>query len=162
MVNWKWSNEMARVNIDILGVSELKWTGMGEFNSDDRCAHICMNFPLISPIFLKRSLVFPLLFSSVSLHHSLKMAFLSLLAILWNSTFSWTYLSFSPLLFASLLSSTIFKTSSDNHFAFLHFFFFEMILVTASCTVLQTSVHSSSGTLSTRSNPLNLFVTSTV
>ena len=31
--------EMARVNIDILGISELKWTGMGEFNSDDR--YIC-------------------------------------------------------------------------------------------------------------------------
>ena len=28
--------EMARVNIDILGISELRWTGMGEFNSDDR------------------------------------------------------------------------------------------------------------------------------
>ena len=27
--------EMARVNIDILGISELRWTGMGEFNSDD-------------------------------------------------------------------------------------------------------------------------------
>ena len=27
--------EMARVNIDILGISELKWTGMGEFNSED-------------------------------------------------------------------------------------------------------------------------------
>ena len=27
--------EMTRVNIDILGISELKWTGMGEFNSDD-------------------------------------------------------------------------------------------------------------------------------
>ena len=27
--------EMARVNFDILGISELKWTGMGEFNSDD-------------------------------------------------------------------------------------------------------------------------------
>ena len=27
--------EMARVNIDILGISELKWTGMGEFNSDE-------------------------------------------------------------------------------------------------------------------------------
>ena len=27
--------KMARVNIDILGISELKWTGMGEFNSDD-------------------------------------------------------------------------------------------------------------------------------
>ena len=28
--------EMARVNVDLLGISELKWTGMGEFNSDDR------------------------------------------------------------------------------------------------------------------------------
>ena len=27
--------KMARVNIDILGISEIKWTGMGEFNSDD-------------------------------------------------------------------------------------------------------------------------------
>ena len=27
--------EMARVNVDILGISKLKWTGMGEFNSDD-------------------------------------------------------------------------------------------------------------------------------
>ena len=27
--------EMARVNVDILGIRELKWTGMGEFNSDD-------------------------------------------------------------------------------------------------------------------------------
>ena len=27
--------EMARVNVDILGISELKWTGMGKFNSDD-------------------------------------------------------------------------------------------------------------------------------
>ena len=31
--------EMARVNIDILGISELKWTGMGEFNSDDHCIY---------------------------------------------------------------------------------------------------------------------------
>ena len=29
------NQQMARVNIDILGISELKWTGMGEFNSDD-------------------------------------------------------------------------------------------------------------------------------
>ena len=29
--------EMARVNIDILEISKLKWTGMGEFNSDDHC-----------------------------------------------------------------------------------------------------------------------------
>ena len=31
--------EMARVNIDILGISELRWTGMGEFNSDDQCIY---------------------------------------------------------------------------------------------------------------------------
>ena len=61
------------------------------------------NVPLVSLIFLKRSLVFPiLLFSSVSLHWSLRKAFLSLLAILWNSAFKWVYLSFFPLLFTSL------------------------------------------------------------
>ena len=31
--------ELARVNVDILGISELKWTGMGEFNSDDHCIY---------------------------------------------------------------------------------------------------------------------------
>ena len=33
--------EMARVNIDILGISELKWTGMGEFNADDHYIYYC-------------------------------------------------------------------------------------------------------------------------
>ena len=33
--------EMARVNVDILGISKLKWTGMGEFNSDDRYIYYC-------------------------------------------------------------------------------------------------------------------------
>ena len=33
--------EMARVNIDILEISELKWTGMGEFNSDDHYTYYC-------------------------------------------------------------------------------------------------------------------------
>ena len=33
--------EMTRVNIDILGISELRWTGMGEFNSDDHCIYYC-------------------------------------------------------------------------------------------------------------------------
>ena len=32
---------MARVNINIFGISELKWTGMGEFNSDDHCILLC-------------------------------------------------------------------------------------------------------------------------
>ena len=59
-----------------------------------------------------RSLVFPiLLFSSISLHWSLRKPFLSLLAILWNSAFKWEYLSFSPLLFASLLFTAISKTN---------------------------------------------------
>ena len=35
----KW--EIARVNIDILGISELKWIGMGEFNSDDHFIYYC-------------------------------------------------------------------------------------------------------------------------
>ena len=52
------------------------------------------NVPLISLVFLKSSLVFPiLLFSSISLHWSLKKAFLSRLAILWNSAFR-CFLSF--------------------------------------------------------------------
>ena len=37
--NRKWSNR--RVNVDILGISELKWTGMGEFNSDDHYIYYC-------------------------------------------------------------------------------------------------------------------------
>ena len=34
-------HEMARVNINILGISELKWMGMGEFNSDDHFIYYC-------------------------------------------------------------------------------------------------------------------------
>ena len=64
------------------------------------------NVPLVSLIYLKRSLVFPiLLFSSISLQWSLRKAFFSLLAILWNSAFKWEYLSFSPLLFTFLFTA---------------------------------------------------------
>ena len=35
------NQEVARVNIDIVGISELKWTGMGEFNSDDHYVYYC-------------------------------------------------------------------------------------------------------------------------
>ena len=119
--------------------------------------------PLISPIFLRRSLVFPILsFSSISLHCLFKKFFLSLLAILWNSAFFWIYLSLSPLPFISLFFSTLYNSSSDNHFAFLISFSFWIILVTASCTMLRISIHSSSSSLSIRSNPLHLLFTSTV
>ena len=75
-------------------------------------------------------------------------AFLSLLAILWNSAFKWVYLSFSPLPFTCLLSSVICKTSSDDHFTFLHFFFLEMVLITTSYTMSWSPFHSSSSILS--------------
>ena len=35
------AKQMARVNIDILGISELKWTAVGEFNSDNHCIYHC-------------------------------------------------------------------------------------------------------------------------
>ena len=50
--------KMARVNIDILGISKLKWTGMGEFNSDDHYIYSCGQESLgrngVAPIFDKR------------------------------------------------------------------------------------------------------------
>ena len=116
---------------------------------------LCILF--IYLIFLKTSLVFLILFfSSISLHWSLRKAFLSFLVILWNSAFRWVYLSFSPLPLAFLLFSANYGASSDNHFAFLHFFFLRMVLITASYTMSWTCIHRSSGTLSVRSNPLNL------
>ena len=39
-------HEMARVNINFLGISELRWTGMGEFNSDDHYIYYCGRNPL--------------------------------------------------------------------------------------------------------------------
>ena len=78
---------------------------------------LAWNVPLISAVFLRRCLVFDLLlFSSVSLHCSFKEVFLSLVAVVWNSAFSWLYLSLSPLHFSFLLSSAICKASLDNHF----------------------------------------------
>ena len=54
-------------------------------------------FPWYLWFFLKRSLIFPIpLFSSISFHWSLRKAFSSLFAILWNSALKWVYLSFSP------------------------------------------------------------------
>ena len=68
--------------------------------------YLAWNVPLVSLIFLKRSLVFTiLLFSSISLHWSLRKAFFSFLAILWNSAFKWLYLLFSfAFSFSSILS----------------------------------------------------------
>ena len=107
-----------------------------------------MKTSLVSLIFLKKSRVFTiLLFSSIYLHWSLKKSLLSLLAILWNSAFKWVYLSFSLLLFASLLFTAVCKASPDSHFAFLHFLSVGMILIPVSCTMSRTSVKVSSKSL---------------
>src|SRR5574339_596031 len=58
--------------------------------------------------------------------------------------------------------TAICKASPDSHFAFLHFFSMGRVLIPVSCTMSRTSFHSSSGTLSIRARPLNLFFTSTV
>ena len=118
-----------------------------------------MRCSLVSPTFLKTSLVIPiLLFSSISFQCSLKKALFSPLAILWNSAFTWVYLPLSSALLSYVLFSIISKTSSDNCFAFLHFFFLGMVLIPVSCTMSWTYIHSSSGSLSIRSSPLNLFL----
>ena len=95
---------------------------------------VAWNVPSVYLIFLKRSLVFPiLLFSSIALHWSLRKAFLSLL-LFFGTLHSDGYLSFSPF-------SAIYKASSVSHFALLHFFLRVMVLVITSCTVSRTSIH---------------------
>ena len=117
--------------------------------------HFC---PLLCPSYIKCSLGISSFLEEISsLSHSI--AFLYFFALIIEEGFiipccslelciQMGYLSFSPLPFSSLLFSAICKVSSDNHFALLHFFFLGMILITASCIMSQTSVHSSSGTLS--------------
>ena len=87
---------------------------------------------------------------------------LSYLSLLFFGTLHSDAYIFPFLLCFSLLFTAIYKASSDSHFAFLHFFYMGMVLIPVSCTMSQTSVHSSSGTLSSRYSPLNLFLTSTV
>ena len=107
-----------------------------------------LNVPLVPKIFLKRSLlshstVFLYFFALITEEGFFISPFYSLeLCIQMEKSF---LLSFS---FNFLLFSDICKASSDNHFAFLHFFFLGMVLITAFCTMSQTSVHSSSGTVS--------------
>ena len=99
-------------------------------------AHLCMKCFLGISNFLEEisslshSVVFLYFFALVA-----KKAFLSLLAILWNSAFRCLNLSFSPLLFTCLLFTVICKASPDSHFAFLHFFSTGMVLIPVSYTM---------------------------
>ena len=118
------------------------------------CAHFCMKCSLCTSSFFEG--LFSLCHSIVFLYSFAlftQECFL-LLAILWNSTFSWVYLSFllcfSLLFFSQLLA----RPPQTNHFAFLHFFFLGDDFGHHLLYVLRASVHRASGTLSTRSNPL--------
>ena len=65
--------EMARVNIDILGIRELRWTGMGEFNSDDNYIYYCGQESLRRngvAIIVNKRLQNAVQFSSVQFSHS--------------------------------------------------------------------------------------------
>ena len=71
------------------------------------------NVPLVSLIFMKRFLVLPILLShSISLHLSLKKAFFSLLAILWNSSFRWVYLSHCVVGYYTVMKSNMLLTKA--------------------------------------------------
>ena len=126
------------------------------------CTHLCMKCSLSIYNFLEE--IPSLSHSIISLYF---FAFITEEGFLISPCYSLELciemgISFFIFAFTSLLFIAVCKTSSDNHFAFLYFFFLSMFLITASSTMSQTSVHSSSGTLSIRSNPLNLIVTSTV
>ena len=120
----------------------------------------------ISNLF-NRSLVFPiLLFSSISLHWSLRKPFFfffNLSLLLFGIRHSDRNISPFLLCISLLFFSQLFvRPPQTAIFAFLHFFSMGMVLIPVSCTMSWTSVHSSSGTLSIRSSPFNLFLTSTV
>ena len=97
-------------------------------------------------------------FSNTSLSHSIVFLYFSALFTLKGFLTSHCYsLEFCIQMGISFLFSfachffpffNICRASSDNHFAFLHFFFLGMVLIPASCTMLQTTIHNFSGTLS--------------
>ena len=91
---------------------------------------------------LSHSVVFLYFFALIT-----EEGFLNLSLLFFGTLHSNRYI-FPFLLCLLLLFVAICKAFSDNHFAFLHFFFLGMVLITASYTVSRTSVHSSSGSLS--------------
>ena len=120
---------------------------LGPYHFCPFCARLCMKYSLGISYFLEEI---------SRLSHSIVFHFFALITeegFLISPYYSLELciqmgISFHFLLFTSFLFLTICKASSGNHFAFLHFFFFGMVLITASCTMSQTSIPSSSGTLS--------------
>ena len=119
------------------------------------CAHLGMKCSLGISNFLGE--ISSLSHSIGSLYFFVLVSFLSLLAILGTLHSNGCIFHFL-LCLSRLFFSQLFIRPPQTTFAFFHFFFLGMVLVTASCIMSWTSVHSSSGTLSIISNPLNLFV----
>ena len=93
--------------------SAFKWSFdefVGEKVVSPSYSSAILELHLVALVFLKKSLVFPiLLFSSISEHWSLRKAFLCLLAILWNSSFRWIYLPFLLCLWCLFFSQLFVK-----------------------------------------------------
>ena len=120
------------------------------------------NIPLVSLVFLKRSLVFPILFFPLFLCTDHRGS-LSYLSLLFFGTLHANGYNFHFLLCLSLLFfSQLFIRPPQTTICFFEFLFMRIVLINGSYTMSWMSVHSSLGTLSIRSNLLNLFVTSTV
>ena len=126
-------------------------------------AHPCMKCSFDISNFLDgiSSLSHPIIFSLFLCIVHWRKPYLSLLftATLHSVEYIFPFLpSFLLLFFPQLFV----KTPQTTILPFCISFLGETVLITASCTMLWTSVHNSSCTLCTRSNPMNLFVTSTV
>ena len=105
---------------------------------------LAWSVPLVAPIFLKRSMLFTiLLFSSnsctVDLHFLISPCYSLEFCIPLCKSFPVSFV------FHFSIFSAVFKASSGHPFSFSHLFFLGMVLVTTSRTMLQTSIHSSSG-----------------
>ena len=112
---------------------------------------------------LSHSIVFPSFFSFFFfLHCSLRKAFLSISLLFFGTLHSDGCIFPFLLCLLLLFFPQLFVRPPQTTVLLFYFFVLGMVLITASCTMLRTSIHSSSSTLSIRSNPLNLFVTSTV
>ena len=122
------------------------------------------NVPLISPIFFFKKKISSLSHCIVfcCLYCSFKKAFLSLLAILWISAFSWIYLFLSPCLWLLFFTQLFVKPTQTTTLPSCIFFFLWDGFGHCLLECYKPPSLILSGTLSTRSNPLNLLVTSTV
>jgi len=125
-----------------LSLYEMLKTDLSNFRKEISSLSHCIIFFCLYTVHLRRSSILSLLFS-ITLH---------------SVRYIFPFLPCLSLLFFPQLS----VRPPQITIMLLHFFFFGMVLVIASCTVLWTFIHSSSCTLSTIYNPLSLFVTSMV